>query len=248
MRDVDQQIAWIDPNLNYVAIYDISSTNQLKAILSIMNTLFVCVILVMGTLIFASHCNALVINPVEQMIQKVSRIAENPLAAAQEEENEAIALEKLNENAVGQKRKCWYTQKKKEEILETDVLERTIVKIGALLALGFGEAGSQIIAQNIKGSGSVNPIIPGQKIMGIFGFCDIRNFTDATEVLQEGVMVFVNEIGAIVHGIVDQYSGAPNKNIGDAFLLVWKFEEEDVNRGNDENPDDISLIISNNQV
>jgi hypothetical protein len=39
--------------------------------------------------------------------------------------------------------------------------------------------------------------------MGIFGFCDIRNFTDATEVLQEGVMVFVNEIGAIVHGIVD---------------------------------------------
>jgi hypothetical protein len=27
-------------------------------------------------------------------------------------------------------------------ILETEVLERTIVKIGALLALGYGEAGS----------------------------------------------------------------------------------------------------------
>jgi len=36
-------------------------------------------------------------------------------------------------------------------------------------------------------------------------------------------MLFVNEIGEIVHGIVDQYSGAANKNIGDAFLLVWKF-------------------------
>lgn len=112
--------------------------------------------------------------------------------------------------------------------METVALEQTIVKIGALLALGFGEAGSKIIAQNMKGSGDVNPMLPGQKIMAIFGFCDIRNFTDATEVLQEGVMLFVNEIGEIVHGLVDQYSGAANKNIGDAFLLVWKFHDDDV--------------------
>lgn len=78
------------------------------------------------------------------------------------------------------------------QILETEILEQTIVKIGALLALGYGEAGSQIIAKNIKSSGGINPIIPGQKIMGIYGFCDIRNFTDATEVLQEDVMIFVN--------------------------------------------------------
>lgn len=51
--------------------------------------------------------------------------------------------------------------------------------------------------------GDVNPMLPGSKIIAIFGFCDIRNFTDATEVLQEGVMLFVNEIGEIVHGMVD---------------------------------------------
>lgn len=39
-------------------------------------------------------------------------------------------------------------------------------------------------------------------------------------------MLFVNEIGEIIHGIVDRYSGAANKNIGDAFLLVWKFEPD----------------------
>jgi len=114
--------------------------------------------------------------------------------------------------------------------METVVLEQTIIKIGALLALGFGEAGSKIIAQNMAGSGDVNPMIPGNKVIAIFGFCDIRNFTDATEVLQEKVMVFVNEIGEIVHGIVDHFSGAANKNIGDAFLLVWKFPEEDVEK------------------
>lgn len=39
-------------------------------------------------------------------------------------------------------------------------------------------------------------------------------------------MLFVNEIGELVHSICDHYSGAANKNIGDAFLLVWRFEEE----------------------
>lgn len=40
-------------------------------------------------------------------------------------------------------------------------------------------------------------------------------------------MVFVNEISSIVHGIVYKYSGSANKNIGDSYLLVWKFENED---------------------
>jgi len=76
----------------------------------------------------------------------------------------------------------------------------------------------------------VNPMLPGTKLVCIFGFCDIRNFTDATEVLQEGVMLFVNEIGEIVHKLCDEYSGAANKNIGDAFLLVWKLAEQDMER------------------
>jgi class 3 adenylate cyclase len=74
----------------------------------------------------------------------------------------------------------------------------------------------------------VDAMIPGKKIIAIFGFCDIRNFTDATEVLQEDVMLFVNEIAEIVHSTVDSFSGSANKNIGDAFLLVWKFPDEEV--------------------
>lgn len=72
---------------------------------------------------------------------------------------------------------------KLEDQYETKILEKTIIKIGALLALGFGEAGSNIIKQNISLGGEVNPLIPGNKVMGIYGFCDIRNFTDATEIL-----------------------------------------------------------------
>jgi len=56
-------------------------------------------------------------------------------------------------------------------------------------------------------------------------------------------MLFVNEIGEIVHGVVDQFSGAANKNIGDAFLLVWKIQDEDIER--DEEHDDVKLIKTN---
>ena len=40
-------------------------------------------------------------------------------------------------------------------------------------------------------------------------------------------MVFVNEIAEIVHGMVNSFSGSANKNIGDAFLLVWKYNPND---------------------
>lgn len=98
-------------------------------------------------------------------------------------------------------------KKKEEEKMETSILEKLIIKIGALLALGFGEAGSEIIAENMSKKGEVDPLIPGKKMMAIFGFCDIRNFIDATEVLQTNVMVFVNSIAEITHGTVDQYAG-----------------------------------------
>lgn len=55
-------------------------------------------------------------------------------------------------------------------------------------------------------------------------------------------MLFVNEIGEIVHQIVDRFSGAANKNIGDAFLLVWKIEEED--QKYDPVTDEVSVIES----
>ncbi len=35
-------------------------------------------------------------------------------------------------------------------------------------------------------------------------------------------MLFVNNIGEVVHSMTDRFMGAANKNIGDAFLLVWK--------------------------
>ena len=71
--------------------------------------------------------------------------------------------------------------------------------------------------------GELDPMIPGQKTYCIFGFCILNHFIDTTEVLQEDIMTYVNSVAEITHSMVDRYGGSANKNIGDAFLLVWKF-------------------------
>jgi len=35
----------------------------------------------------------------------------------------------------------------------------------------------------MSNGGDVDPMIPGKKKCCVYGFCDIRNFTDATEIL-----------------------------------------------------------------
>merc|ERR1719235_2594727 len=75
--------------------------------------------------------------------------------------------------------------KKSSGQLETSMLETTILKIGGLLQVGFGEAGAQIIGKNMSSQdGELNILIPGRKIVAIFGFCYIRHFAATTEALQ----------------------------------------------------------------
>jgi hypothetical protein len=73
---------------------------------------------------------------------------------------------------------------------ETALLETTLERVGQLLQIGFGAAGAEIIGNNLNsGSGKLNTLNTGSKITAIYGFCDIRQFTDTTECLQEEVMV-----------------------------------------------------------
>lgn len=209
------------PERFVLAYVDIKFENDVNAILSMLRTIFVCVCLAGSALYFVKDMNTFILTPIENMLKKIETITENPINAASIQEKEAFVWHKLystNKEAL--------RLKEEQKHYETSQLEAIIVKIGALLAIGFGEAGSNIISANINSSNEINPIIPGEKILAIFGFCDIRSFTDATEVLQENVMIFVNEIADIVHNVVDKYDGAPNKNIGDAFLLVWKLHED----------------------
>ena len=178
---------------------------QFQAMLDIARVTFLLAVLSLGAILFIRDADTLVLRPIERMVQNVKMMSENPLACR----NFSFQIEEGNE----------------PKQLETKILERSIGKVCQLLSVGFGEAGAEIIANNMKSTGGLNPMLPGKKIAAIFGFCDIRNFTSATEVLQEDIMEFVNCIASIVHAEVSFHGGAANKNIGDAFLVVWKLPE-----------------------
>ena len=213
------------------ALFDNRQSSKLTSILNIIKTIFICIALAGGSICFSKDTSEMVLEPIESMIEKIQKISKNPIEAMEENEKEDYlkSLDQIKENEYSNKFCCKKSFKKKNKTpLETLVLEKTITKIGALLALGFGEAGSKIIISNMTNTDDteINPMIKGKKVIAIYGFCDIKNFTDVAEVLEEQVMIFVNEIAEIVHEITADHGGSANKNIGDAFLLVWKFEND----------------------
>ncbi|CAG9322321.1 unnamed protein product [Blepharisma stoltei] len=212
-----------DYNYSSYSVFDLRSSSKLEAELNIVKTVFICLILSVSAIFLSKDAQDLVLEPLENMMQTVKNISKNPLKAAQIAESDEFLMEEMaHDDIVGQKKKI-------KSSMEAEFLKETINKVTMLLALGFGEAGSEIIASNMqKGGGEVDPMIAGKKTYCIFGFCDIRNFTDTTEVLEENVMAFVNDIAHIVHGYVDYFAGCANKNIGDAFLLVWKINDENM--------------------
>ncbi|KAK9817269.1 hypothetical protein WJX72_012075 [[Myrmecia] bisecta] len=196
--------AWADCYVSS-ALFDVRWNSQMAAALNLLRTLMIVIVLGLGAVLFNRDATRLVLRPIERMLKKVKDVSENPLAKT----TAAAAADGTSEPQ-----------------METRILENSINKICSLLAIGFGDAGAEVIADNMKSGGDLNPMVPGSKVTAIFGFCDIRNFTDTTEVLQEEVMEYVNSIAKIVHMEVSLHRGSPNKNIGDAFLLVWKLPRE----------------------
>lgn len=227
---------------HFVFYYDMRMYLREEASFGITVTVYVCFSLVIAIMFFSRDANQLVLAPVESMIAKVEKIRENPLAAVKmgdeefrQEEQDRIKkqrqLQRLGVGCLGsclgyldKITKCKFTHGKHQPPMETLILEKTLVKLGSLLALGFGEAGANIINKNMAAAetADVNVMIQGERIQCVYGQAKIQDFSVVTEVLQSKVMQFVNQIAEIVHGVVVEFLGAANKNTGDTFLLVWR--------------------------
>ncbi len=109
----------------------------MEALLNIIRTIFVCFVLACGSLMISKDVNEIALQPLEEMIGKVNLIAQNPQAVRD------IQLIKISGDS--------------DEQLETQLIQNSIVKIGLLLVLGFGEAGSEIIAKNMAKGNTLTP-------------------------------------------------------------------------------------------
>ena len=165
-------------------VYSLKNEVQTESAINLARTLWVCIVLTVAAIHFSNATARLVLSPLERMLEIVKKIAKDPSSAASQEEMKFAGIHAFL--------KSKDTKKKLDQNMETAILEQAIQKIGHLLTLGFGEAGSGIIAQNISSGGDMNPMVPGKKTFAIFGFCFIHEFAICTEVLQEDVITFVN--------------------------------------------------------
>jgi len=188
------------------ATFNLDPYMKQQSIASIYLMLFVIFMLIVLSTQFTGDAQRLVLAPIENMMAIVNMVAEDPL-----EDFDFKSMPMTGD-------------------YETHVVQLAIEKITALLRIGFGVAGAEIISSNmaVEGGGSacLNPMIPGKRVYALFGFCDILSFDLCTEKLEDEIMTFVNSIARIVHDEVVRWGGTCNKNLGNAFLMVWRIGDE----------------------
>merc|ERR1719409_1490848 len=174
-----------------------SEPKRTEAVFQICTTLFIATLLFGMFILFSRDVTSMVVRPIESMIDIVRKLAQNP----------TLKLE-------GQTKSKY----------ETESVRIALAKIVGLMQLGFGGAGHEIISANLANSEKtgLDLMLRGKKKECAYGYCDIRQFTDTVECLQDQVMLFTNSVGEIVHQSCNDNRGEPNKNIGDAFLIVWR--------------------------
>jgi Adenylate and Guanylate cyclase catalytic domain len=114
---------------------------------------------------------------------------------------------------------------------ETEQLITAVAKITDLLRKCWGVAGADIISTNLASrEGALtevfNPTVPGKSVYALFGFAAIGGFENAVKNLAGDIMPLINDIAAVLHGEVFRWgfgdSGQCNKNLGGAFLMVFR--------------------------
>ena len=144
----------------------------------------------------------LVVGPIERMMSLVRRLAENPWGTCPREENSR--------------------RRKLTRPTKLFLLDQTLTKISGLLQVGFGAAGAEVIARSMDTSlQNQTYVLPGKRITRSW-------FRNSRRLYRGG-----GRAGRRHHSVstpwppsstraLAAFHGAPNKNMGCAFLLVWK--------------------------
>lgn len=139
----------------------------------------------------------------------------------------------LSQNASATSKRDKAETAKQEQLgnYETEQLIQAIATIAELLRKCWGVAGAGIISTNLartKDGKTVvfNPTVPGKSVYALFGFVAINDFGKQLRVLDRDVMRLINDVARVVHDEVYRWalgnSGQCNKNLGSAFLMVFR--------------------------
>jgi hypothetical protein len=230
------------------AVFNIQTEAKLNALINIIKTILIIWILFIGSYCFGSETESMVIKPINSMIKKLKNYIKNPAKALKEEkieEHNKLVSKKLKKttccnNEVDDKIKMK---------VETIILEKTIGKIGSLLALSYGETGSNLIEKNMDDNkGIINPLASGTNIIGIFCLCKLLYLNEILQIFGENTSVLLNEINKVISEVIIDEGIYTIKNSGDGLLLIWKLDENYIKKNEDgsifiENCPEVNRIV-----
>ena len=195
-------------HLTSYARFQLKYEKQQSASLQFYTTIFTCIVLTVASLTFGNDIELIVVNPIKKIVDIIQRLAEGPLKKPESVQNEN-------------------PREKKQQQMNTKMLERTIFQISTLLQRGFGEKGAQIVSRALTyDERFVEWQIPGRKVNMIFSFCQIKEFSEINDCLRDEIIVFVNKIVQIIHECAKKWDGHPTNNYGDRYVLTWKLPTE----------------------
>ena len=162
-------------------------------------------------MIFSNDTEKIVIVPIQKQIGIIKTLADDPLQKPEKPKAPEDDDSKADDNN-----------------MKTLELEKTLYNIGNLLQMAYGELGAVIIKENVSaGDGVPEVMIPGRRIEVIFMSIKIKDFVDIADIMRESITILLNKVVHIIHTTADKWSGSPNKNDGDRYLITWKLPQLD---------------------
>eukprot|EP00557_Chaetoceros_sp_GSL56_P001921 CAMPEP_0176493060 /NCGR_PEP_ID=MMETSP0200_2-20121128/9354_1 /TAXON_ID=947934 /ORGANISM="Chaetoceros sp., Strain GSL56" /LENGTH=1289 /DNA_ID=CAMNT_0017890711 /DNA_START=23 /DNA_END=3892 /DNA_ORIENTATION=- len=249
IRDIERVLGMRTGNFVEVSEYDAETGFKTSAVYNLSDiiircafnqfmmqlTLFLLTIACLGFL--RADASRLVLAPLRRMLKAIARFAENPLVGFGKDDESSALLLSSSSNADRNEPEN-ETSDSNLGSYETEQITSAVTKITDLLQKCWGVAGAGIISSNLarnndgKNTVVFNPKVPGKLVYAIFGFAGINDFSHLLRALDKDVMALINDVAKVVHNEVYRWgfgeSGQCNKNLGSAFLMVYRigdFEE-----------------------
>jgi hypothetical protein len=201
------------------------------------------VVSVLGGLSFLRRdAENLVLGPLRRMLKIVARYAKNPLASPKMPSGPSLKrktskgnVHSADDDSLTDRSEDLEGEEDDDDeglgSYETEQLITAVARITDLLRKCWGVAGADIISTNLATrEGALtdvfNPTVAGKSVYALFAFAAINGFDHALRNLGGDIMVLINDIAKVLHDEVFRWgfgeSGQCNKNLGGAFLMVFR--------------------------
>lgn len=204
--------------LEFTATFSIQPKLRCFAIFELCETLVLILLFLYVSLSISTYFRNMVLFPLERMTETMRLIWKNPLNFMKSGPG--------NRSQIAGTECCCKVKKDYAEE-EIRLLENAFSKIGVMLGIVYGSAGSEMITNSIGLEGNFSPLIPGKEVLAVFCFVKIGNFDSVLYALGPGVLKYINHISSFVHNMAERFLGSVNRNLGDSYLLLWKVPEDD---------------------